>query len=153
MQSDIFTYTHVHLRYSDVCSLFTKSAHIYIRTCTFAHTGWRRLIGSRKLQIIFHKRAIKYWSLLRKMIYKDKGSYESSPPCIYTHTCIFEVFRRLLAVSEICTCLHNYICNWNIYIHTCVFEVFRRRLVVHEICICLHTYMYICAYLHIYMYT
>ena len=44
------------------------------------NTGWRRLIGSPKLQIIFHKRAAKYWSLLRKMTYKDKGSYESSPP-------------------------------------------------------------------------
>jgi len=46
-------------------------------------TGWRRLIGSPKLQIIFHKRATKYRSLLRKMTYKDKGSYESSPPCIH----------------------------------------------------------------------
>jgi len=45
-------------------------------------TGWRRLIGSIKLHIIFHKRATKYMSLLRKMTYKDKGSYESSPPCI-----------------------------------------------------------------------
>ena len=44
-------------------------------------TGWRRLIGSPKLQIIFHKRATKYRALLRKMTYKDKGSYESSPPC------------------------------------------------------------------------
>jgi len=44
-------------------------------------TGWRRLIGSTKLQVIFHKRATKYRSLLRKMTYKDKGSYESSPPC------------------------------------------------------------------------
>ena len=44
-------------------------------------TGWRRLIGSPKLQIIFHKRATKYTSLLRKITYKDKGSYESSPPC------------------------------------------------------------------------
>ena len=44
-------------------------------------TGWRRLIGSPKLQIIFHKRAIKYRSILRKMTCKDKGSYESSPPC------------------------------------------------------------------------
>ena len=44
-------------------------------------TGWRRLIGSPKLQIIFHKRVTKYRSLLRKMTYKDKGSYESSPPC------------------------------------------------------------------------
>ena len=45
-------------------------------------TGWRRPIGSPKLQIIFHKRATKYRSLLRKMTYKDKGSYGSSPPCI-----------------------------------------------------------------------
>jgi len=44
-------------------------------------TGWRRLIGSPKLQIIFHKRATKYRSLLQKMTYQDKGSYESSPPC------------------------------------------------------------------------
>jgi len=45
-------------------------------------TGWRRLIGSRKLHIIFHKRATRYRALLRKMTYKDKGPYESSPPCI-----------------------------------------------------------------------
>ena len=45
-------------------------------------TGWRRHIGSPKLQIIFHKRATKYRSLLQKMTCKDKGSYESSPPCI-----------------------------------------------------------------------
>jgi len=43
--------------------------------------GWRRLIGSPKLQIILHKRATEYWALLWKMTYKDKGSYESSPPC------------------------------------------------------------------------
>ena len=46
-----------------------------------SNTGWRRLIGSPKLQIIFHKRATKYKSLLRQMTHKDKGSYESSPPC------------------------------------------------------------------------
>jgi len=47
----------------------------------FLSTGWRRLIESLELQIIFHQRATKYRSLLRKMTYKDKGSYESSPPC------------------------------------------------------------------------
>jgi len=52
--------------------------------------GWRRLIGSPKLQIHFHKRATKYRSLLRKMTYKDKGSYESWPPCMH----------------------HSYICEW-----------------------------------------
>jgi len=45
-------------------------------------TGWRRLIGSPKLQIIFHKRATKYRALLPKTTYSDKGPYESSPPCI-----------------------------------------------------------------------
>jgi len=44
-------------------------------------TGWGRLIGSPKLQIIFQKKASKYRSLLRKMTYKDKGSDGSSPPC------------------------------------------------------------------------
>jgi len=46
-----------------------------------SNTGWRRLIGSPMLQIIFHKRATKYRSLLRKMTCKDKGSYESSSLC------------------------------------------------------------------------
>ena len=46
-------------------------------------TGWRRLIGSPKLQIIFHKRATKYRALLRKMTYKAKASYGSPPPCMY----------------------------------------------------------------------
>ena len=44
-------------------------------------TVWRRLIESPKLQIIFHKRATEYRALLLKLTYKDKGSYESSPPC------------------------------------------------------------------------
>ena len=61
---------------STVCKLKTDG-----RDRTRYPTGWRRLIGSPKLQIIFHKRATKYGSLLRKMTYKDKGSYESSPPC------------------------------------------------------------------------
>ena len=55
--------------------------HIYMHTRVEECTGWRRLIGSPKLQIIFHKRATKYRSLLWKTTYKDKGSYESSPPC------------------------------------------------------------------------
>ena len=62
--------------------------YIYIHVCRISGiydgllTGWRRLIGSPKLQIIFHKRATKHRSLFRKMTYKDKGSYESSPPCM-----------------------------------------------------------------------
>jgi len=57
---------------------------IFLHSQLAAHfaTGWRRLIGSPKLQIIFHKRATKYRSLLQKIAYEDKGSYESLPPCV-----------------------------------------------------------------------
>jgi len=48
--------------------------------------GWRRLIGSPKLLITFHERAIKYRSILRKTTCKDKGSYESSSPCIMSRS-------------------------------------------------------------------
>ena len=82
-------------------------AHTYTKTNTHTHTqenvkqintkvctGWRRLIGSPKLQIIFHKRATKYRSLLRKMTYKDKDRMSLRHPvghmrlytCKYTHT-------------------------------------------------------------------
>ena len=73
-------------------------------------TGRRRLIGSPELQIIFHKRATKYRSLLRKMTYKDKGSYESSPPCT----------QDLLAKYKICRyfCMYMYVYTYIcVYIH------------------------------------
>jgi len=63
----------------------------------FIHTGWRRLIGSLKLQIIFHKRATKYRSLLQKMTYKDKGSYESSPACISCAD-MYYLMRNLICI-------------------------------------------------------
>ena len=59
----------------------TLVGHERVDSRHISSTGWRRLIGSPKLQIIFHKKATKYMSLLRKMTYKDEGSYESSPPC------------------------------------------------------------------------
>ena len=71
IMTGIFSSTHT--------CLFPKYAGLCYR-CVL-HTGWRRLIGSPKLQIIFHKWAIEYRPLLRKMKYKDKGCYASSPPC------------------------------------------------------------------------
>jgi len=62
----------------------TKLIYMWERTC---FTGWRRLVGSPKLQINFHKRATKYRSLLRKMTYKDKESYESSYMWRNSFTC------------------------------------------------------------------
>ena len=44
-------------------------------------TGWRRLIGCLKLQVIFRKRATNYRALSRKITYEDTASYGSLPPC------------------------------------------------------------------------
>jgi len=44
------------------------------------YTGWHRVIGCLKLQVIFCKRATNYRALLQKMTCKDKASYGSSQP-------------------------------------------------------------------------
>ena len=70
-----------------LCVMWLVSMWHMRHGCLVRHdTGWRRLRGSPTLQIIFHKRAIKYRSLLQEMTYKDKGSYESSPPCTWDLT-------------------------------------------------------------------
>jgi len=95
--------------------------------CIHVHTGWRRLIGSPNLQIIFLKRSIKYKSLLRKMTYKDKGSYESSPPCIcidvcqYTGTKRGDMMHLEFVYIHICVfmCVFMYSCVY-LCIHVCI---------------------------------
>jgi len=98
--NSIYIYTYTHIYRGCLC------------ICESVHTGWRRLIGSPGLQIIFHKRATKYRALLRKMSHKDKGSYESSPPC----SCA----RR----SRVYTCMHIHICIGSvcIYVRKCTCE-------------------------------
>jgi len=64
--------------------------------CPVIETGWRRLVGTPKLQIILRKRATKCRSLLWKMTFKDKRSYESSPPCNRMHG----LFDRIHACSR-----------------------------------------------------
>ena len=56
----------------------------FVKTCDFntrRTTKWRRPRGCLKSQVIFCKKATTYRALLLKMTYKDKASYESSPPC------------------------------------------------------------------------
>jgi len=66
--------------------------------------------------MIFHKRAIKYRSLLRKMTYIDKGSYESSPPCI---TCMnVYVAHEWVDVTLSCVTPLISICDMNEWCHT-----------------------------------
>ena len=65
---------------------------------TFGTTGWRRPIGCLKLQVIFGERATKYRALLRKMIYEDKISYDSTPPCsicALRHPVVYMVLQEI----------------------------------------------------------
>jgi len=109
-----------------VCLYICMDMYSYI--CM--NTGWRRLIGSPKLQIIFHKRATKYRSLLQKMTYKDKGSYEFSPPCTYSSSpkvvpsLLFSCYDILLCIMCIGMCVY--------------------------VCVCMFVYMY--GYVFVYMY-
>jgi len=60
------------------------NTNLFIRRTQSWHResiGWRRVIGCHKLQIIYRKRAANYGALLRKMTYKDKASYDFTPPC------------------------------------------------------------------------
>jgi len=93
----MYVHTHLHVPISDVMC-YTYRFYWNTYTCIHMYTGWRSLIASPQLQIIFHKRATKYRPLLRKMTYENKGSYESSPPCV----CKF-VFRYVCTYMYTCT--------------------------------------------------
>jgi len=67
------------------------------------------------LQIIFHKRATEYRSLLRKMTYKDKGSYECSPPCTSSFC---SSTLTLLHPATHCNTLHHTATHCNTLQHT-----------------------------------
>ena len=75
------THTHAWVRESERQRVCT---YIYVYISTFMlkiNTSTVEI----KLQVIFHKRATNYGALLRKMTFRDKVSYGSSPPCIYIH--------------------------------------------------------------------
>jgi len=76
---------------SRTCSLSVNCSTSNVRE---SHSGWRRPICLR-LQAISRKRATNYRALLRKMTYKHKASYGSSPPC----TRIFSFHSFLLSIS------------------------------------------------------
>jgi len=63
----------------------THSIICVIRS-THLLTGWPRLIRCLKLQFIVRKRATHYRAVLQEMTYKDKASYDFTPPCS-THVC------------------------------------------------------------------
>jgi len=71
------------------------------RACTFTYkytnslTGWRRVIGCLKLQVIFRKRATMYRALWRKMTWRDEASYDSTAPC-NTHSFVGHLWLNLV---------------------------------------------------------
>ena len=65
-----------HVTYEWVMSHMNESCHVWLR-----HTVWRRCIGCLKLQVSFRNSANNYRALLRKMTYRDKASYDATPPC------------------------------------------------------------------------
>ena len=78
------THTHTEPSWSDAWYdwVFPDMYSIFIYYSNSSHlatTGWRRPLGCLKLQVIFRKRATDNRALLRKMTYKDKASYDSTP--------------------------------------------------------------------------
>jgi len=69
-------------------------------------TGWRRLIGYLKLQVILRKRATKHRALLQRMTYEDKACYGSSPPCTMEPLCACVCARVRLCVRA-CVCAYG----------------------------------------------
>ena len=124
--------------------------HVYVSA-----TGWRRLIGSLKLRIIFHKRATRYRSLLREMTYKDKGAYESSPPCtcadgrvtyilaFHVRTCIC-THAHTIFLSLSLSCIYTYM--YTIFLkHTHILSLLYTQTLTHKLSHTLkhtHTYTY-----------
>jgi len=94
---------------------------VYICQFTYTrnrYTGWRRLIGCHQSQVIFRKRAINYRALLRKMIYTDEASYDSTPPC-NMHNLIRFILKPNTFGESFNLILQS---QSNVYIHTCLFR-------------------------------
>ena len=110
------------------CSVLQSCLYLEIYTANervmscMRHIKHMNMIGSPKLQIIFHKRATTYRALLRKMTYKDKGSYESSPPCM-THMFVWHIWN-ICHMCESChiICLYmTWLISWRYgYVAVCI---------------------------------
>jgi len=116
-------------------------------------TGWWRPIGCLKLQVTFHQRATSYRALLRKVTYKDKASYGSSPPCNFAIAAIF--YNKHAFPVRKCTKIYKYVYA---YVHMCISlylctYIWMRKSLCKCMGICVYIYVYIFTYTtHMYMY-
>ena len=78
-------------------------------------TGWRRIIGCLKLQVILRKKATNYMVLLRKMTYEDQASHDSMLPCSMLHNCRWYACVcscvSVRAQTYVCVCLWLPVCR------------------------------------------
>ena len=148
------------LRHPVLYDAFVYISHTSVYTYNLS-TGWRRCIRCLKLQVSFHKSATNYRALLRKMTYKDKASYASSPPC----SCVLSVWMCVQRERErerntgtcgagclvqvwlscvcVCVCVRECVCVCVcVCVHVCVC-----------VCVCVHECACVCACVYIYVYT
>jgi len=132
-----------------VCAQASKSPN--------THTGWRRLIGCLKLQVVFCKRATNYRALLRKMTYKDKPSYASSPPCTQIHKhatcfsllqCVAVCLQFVCGVLQVCCILPSAFEFTNMHAHR---ERATRPEAVHQLHLRINVRVYV-IYMYGFMY-
>ena len=105
-----------------MCVQTSHVTHTY-KTLVYTRTGWRRLIGCLKLQVILCKRATYYRALLRNMTYEERASYDSTPQSIeYVHVfeskcicyaCVYlrvwtRMHRDSVSVQSLCTSINQY---------------------------------------------
>ena len=137
--------------------------HIRMYECagdTYMCTGWRRLIGSPKLQIIFHKRATTYRSLFRKMTYKDRASYGSSPPCTLQGDAYGAIHMYILTKEPYILTKEPYIQSKEpyfplygaIHMYVCIF-IYSAAIFIHSAAIYMYTHVCTHVYTHVYIYT
>jgi len=115
----VFTCQHISTRvYSCI--------HIWIHIYTWydSCTGWRRPIRCLISWITFRKLATNYRALLRKMTYKDKASYESSPPCISLVWLVYSHVWYNWCMNELChiykwVMYHVWYDSWHRLIYVC----------------------------------
>jgi len=105
-------------------------------------TGWRRLIRSPKLQVIFRKRATNYRAVLWKVTYKDKASYESSPPCKWV-TVLYCHVPRVCVTCLMCVChVVAFRRGWMSMVYICICMYIYTHTRTH---VCVHMYIHICT--------
>jgi len=163
----VFTYwRHVYMCFSrvkvtvrrgaDVCHICAILMYMntYILFWTLSYTGRRRPIGCLKLQVVSRQRTTSCRALLRKMTYKDKASYGSSPPCTIctSHTSMHPSHMRVL--NE-----WRYVCTYLRHVYVWFFHMSRWpwgggelcTTCVIYICVCI-CWVYVYGYVYVYVY-